>query len=111
LAIRQNGTAWAWGYNSVGQLGDGTIVAKCSPVSVIGGFTDWCQISAGENSSSAVRNNGTAWTWGYGNNGTLGIGSTQVCRSSPSSVIGNFKSWCSLCSSAASAFTVGIAEI
>jgi hypothetical protein len=40
--------AYAWGNNgSLGRLGDGTdTVAKSSPVSVVGGFTDWIQVSA-----------------------------------------------------------------
>ena len=39
--------AWVWGNNTCGQIGDNTTVNKSSPVSVIGGITDWCQISAG----------------------------------------------------------------
>jgi alpha-tubulin suppressor-like RCC1 family protein len=98
LAVRQNGTAWAWGCNSCGgpgQLGDGTTVNKSSPVSVVGGFTDWCQISAGDKSSLAVRQNGTLWAWGYngGGVGMLGNNSTTN-RSSPVSVVGGFTDWC-----------------
>jgi alpha-tubulin suppressor-like RCC1 family protein len=93
LAVRQNGTAWAWGFNSNGQLGDNTTAAKSSPVSVVGGFTDWCQISAGNSHSLAVRQNGTAWAWGYNGNGGLGTNST-VSRSSPVSVVGGFCDWC-----------------
>jgi alpha-tubulin suppressor-like RCC1 family protein len=53
--VRQNGTAWGWGYNNNGQLGDNTTVSKSSPVSVIGGFTDWCQVTAGFNMSAGIR--------------------------------------------------------
>ena len=92
LAVRTNGSAWAWGYNGYGQLGDNTIVAKSSPVSVVGGFTNWCQISAGKYLSLAVRQNGTAWAWGCNNCGQLGD-NTTVSKRSPVSVVGGFTDW------------------
>ena len=92
-AVRTNGTIWAWGYNGSGQLGDNTIVDKSSPVSVVGGFTDWCQVSAGYRHSIAVRTNGTIWAWGYNGTGQLGD-NTAVSRSSPVSVVGGFTDWC-----------------
>ena len=36
VALRQNGTLWAWGYNGQGQLGDGTVMNRTSPVQVLG---------------------------------------------------------------------------
>jgi alpha-tubulin suppressor-like RCC1 family protein len=49
VGLRSNGTAWTWGYNgfSTGRLGDGTTAQRSSPVSVVGGITDWDFISAG----------------------------------------------------------------
>ena len=93
LAIRTNGTAWAWGYNSTGQLGDNSLVGKSSPVSVVGGFTDWCQVSAGGQHTVAVRENGTVWAWGRNIFGGLGDAST-IDKSSPVSVVGGFTDWC-----------------
>jgi alpha-tubulin suppressor-like RCC1 family protein len=104
-AIRTNGTAWSWGHNGQGRLGDGTTVDKCSPVSVVGGFTDWCQISASNDHTVAVRANGTAWAWGPGNSGMLGDGTT-VSKSSPVSVIGGFTDWCQV--SGGNAFSLGV---
>jgi alpha-tubulin suppressor-like RCC1 family protein len=92
-AVRQNGTLWAWGSNGSGRLGDGTTVSKSSPVSVVGGFTDWCQVSAGCVHTAAVRQNGTLWAWGCNNNGQLGDG-TVFTKSSPVSVLGGFTDWC-----------------
>lgn len=93
LALRTNGTLWSWGSNASGKLGDGTTSFRCSPVSVVGGFTDWCQVSAGGNHSLASRSNGTAWAWGFNNAGQLGD-STSTSRSSPVSVVGGFADWC-----------------
>jgi alpha-tubulin suppressor-like RCC1 family protein len=95
LAVRTNGTAWAWGYNSNGRLGDGSVTSRTSPVSVVGGFGDWCQISAGGFHSLAVRTDGTAWAWGCNTNGQLGDGSVTSQRS-PVSVLGGFGDWCEI---------------
>ena len=92
LGVRENGTAWAWGSSSDGHLGDNTTVSKSSPVSVVGGFTDWTQVSAGQSHSLGVRSNGTAWAWGFGVDGRLGNSST-IARSSPVSVAGGFTDW------------------
>jgi hypothetical protein len=92
LAVRANGTAWAWGRNGDGQLGDGTTTSRSSPVSVVGGFTDWVQISAGAFHVAAVRANGTAWAWGGNFQGRLGD-NTEIGKSSPVSVVGGFTDW------------------
>jgi alpha-tubulin suppressor-like RCC1 family protein len=92
LAVRANGTAWAWGLNSNGRLGDNSITSRLSPVSVVGGFTDWIQVSAGRYQSLGVRANGTAWAWGANTNGQLGD-NTIATRSSPVSVVGVFTDW------------------
>lgn len=34
MALREDGTVWAWGLNSSGQLGDGTKVTRSYPVRV-----------------------------------------------------------------------------
>jgi alpha-tubulin suppressor-like RCC1 family protein len=92
LAIRADGTAWAWGSGGSGRLGDNSTLNQSSPVSVVGGFTDWIQVSAGSTHSLGVRANGTAWAWGGGANGKLGDNST-VAQSSPVSVVGGFSDW------------------
>jgi alpha-tubulin suppressor-like RCC1 family protein len=93
LGLRSNGTIWAWGDNSEGQLGNGTATARSSPVSVVGGFTDWCQVSVGCRHSLGVRTNGTAWAWGNNGQGRLGD-NTITSTSSPVSVVGGFTDWC-----------------
>jgi alpha-tubulin suppressor-like RCC1 family protein len=107
LGVRTNGTAWAWGEGSAGRLGDNTTVDKSSPVSVVGGFTDWCQVSAGTNHSLGVRTGGTAWAWGYNLRGQLGNNSTTA-TSSPVSVLGGFTDWCQI--SAGTSFSLAVRQ-
>jgi len=95
LAVRTNGTAWAWGINTTGSLGNNCTIDRNSPVSVVGGFTDWCQVSAGQFHSLGLRTNCTAWVWGYNGQGRLGDDST-IARSSPVSVVGGFTDWCQI---------------
>ena len=91
-AIKNNGTLWTWGENNNGQLGDETTDNKSSPVQTIAGGTDWKQISCGDNHMIAIKNNGTCWTWGYGENGELGDG-TALSKSSPVQTIMSDTNW------------------
>ena len=82
LAIKNNGTLWAWGRNTWGQLGLGDTATRSSPVQVGSGTTGpWLKISAGLNSSHGLKMDGTLWAWGRNNQGQLGIGTTASCSS------------------------------
>lgn len=101
-AIRANGYIYSWGYNTYGQLGDGTTVTKSTPTRVAGGFADWSEVSNGEAWTVALRKNGTLWAWGnHGNKGFKGYGvlgdGTLENRSSPVSVLGGFTDWIDVC--------------
>ena len=93
VGLRVNGQAWSWGYNGTGSLGDGTALNRASPVSVVGGFTDWVQVASGGNSSAGIRSNGQAWTWGVNASGALGDNTITASRLSPVSVVGGFTDW------------------
>lgn len=71
LAIKKDGSLWAWGNNVFGQLGDGTEVFKTSPVR-IGTDNDWVQVAAGDDHSMAIKSNGTLWGWGTSIHGAFG---------------------------------------
>jgi len=73
IALKTDGTLWAWGINNYDQLGDGTATDKHTPVQ-IGTDTDWKTISAGEEDTVALKNNGTLWAWGDNQVGELGDG-------------------------------------
>ena len=83
VILKGDGTLWAWGYNDYGQLGDGTVVDRRSPVQ-IGTDIDWSQIavSGGGNHTIALKNDGMLWAWGYNQYGQLGDG-TFINRLSP----------------------------
>jgi len=46
LAVKADGTVWAWGYNAYGQLGDGTTTQRNTPVQV-SGLTNVVAVEAG----------------------------------------------------------------
>lgn len=73
LAIKNNGTLWAAGYNVVGQLGDGTYNNR-NTIIQIGTDTNWIAVSAGGSHSLALKGDGTLWAWGNKIHGQLGMG-------------------------------------
>jgi alpha-tubulin suppressor-like RCC1 family protein len=75
LAVKPDGTVWAWGYNGGGQLGDNTTVYKNVPVQV-SGLSYGTAVAAGNSHSLAVKTDGTVWAWGANGNGQLGDNST-----------------------------------
>jgi alpha-tubulin suppressor-like RCC1 family protein len=61
-AIRSDGTAWCWGRNDYGQLGDGTNTDRTAPVMVSGTkLPKFTAIASGNNHSCAVGADGTVW--------------------------------------------------
>jgi len=91
-AVTSGGIAYAWGKNDFGQLGDNTIVSKSSPVSVVGGITNWSQVSAGQEFCLGLRSTGQLYAWGRNAEGQLGD-NTTVSKSSPVIVVGGITSW------------------
>jgi len=87
--LTPDGDVYAWGGNPNGQLGDGTVVSKSSPVLVIGGikFTD---VMAGNDHVLGLASDGSVYAWGDNGNGQLGTGDTTP-RSSPVLVVGGLK--------------------
>jgi alpha-tubulin suppressor-like RCC1 family protein len=86
VALRQDGTVWAWGDNSLGQLGDGTNTPPTSPVQVQG-LSGVTALAANGLHTVALRQDGTVWAWGFNFSGQLGDGTTTD-RTSPVQVPG-----------------------
>ena len=74
MALKQDGTLWAWGHNWKGQLGDGTTVNKNIPVQI--GTDTWQAVAAGYSHTVALKQDGTLWAWGDNEHGQLGDGTT-----------------------------------
>ncbi|OBX25155.1 T9SS type A sorting domain-containing protein [Gelidibacter algens] len=85
LALKTDGTLWAWGNNNYGALGDGTNVWSWSPVQ-IGTDSNWQSISAGSDLSLALKTDGTIWAWGINNHGQLGDNNQFIDKHSPTQV-------------------------
>jgi alpha-tubulin suppressor-like RCC1 family protein len=81
LALKSDGTVWAWGGGHNGQLGDGNFYTNladgyggvATPVQV-SGLTSVTAIAGGGAHSLALKSDGTVWAWGHGNQGQLGDG-------------------------------------
>ena len=91
-AIREDNTLWAWGRNNNGQLGDGTVTNRSSPVQVIStSLSSPVLIAGGESFCYSVDNNGLVWSWGTNGLAELGLGtySPGDYRVSPVPVVDN----------------------
>lgn len=96
LAIKTDGTLWAWGAGLGGRLGNNlgaaSSAARSSPVQTVSAGTDWKQVSAGCLSSTAIKTDGTLWVWGCNTQGQLGTNSL-VDQSSPVQTISAGTNW------------------
>jgi alpha-tubulin suppressor-like RCC1 family protein len=79
LALRSDGTVWAWGSNYRGDLGDGTTADHHSTPEQVPGLTGISQVAASADASYAVRSDGTLFAWGDNSFGQLGNGTTCDC--------------------------------
>jgi len=95
IAVRADGSLWAWGDNAYGQLGDSTrteldrwvdedgeewvifAAFEISPMRV-GADSDWLSASSGGKHTVAVRRDGSLWAWGLNNFGQAGTGMTEI---------------------------------
>jgi alpha-tubulin suppressor-like RCC1 family protein len=70
IALKSDGTIWAWGGNAAGELGNGSTTSSNTPQP--NGFTAATGCSAGNFFTLALKNDGTAWAWGDNSSGQLG---------------------------------------
>lgn len=78
-ALSSTAEAWCWGYNSGGQLGDGTTTSSGAPVQVAGG-RKFERIIAGGYHTCAIDAGPALYCWGDNTFGQLGTGAGTVHR-------------------------------
>jgi alpha-tubulin suppressor-like RCC1 family protein len=80
--VTTDNRAYCWGWNDLGQLGDGTRLDRSTPVPVAGGLR-FRQVSAGQYHSCGVTTADLAYCWGYNRQGQAGDGSSVIRHKRP----------------------------
>jgi alpha-tubulin suppressor-like RCC1 family protein len=87
LALKTDGTVWAWGWNPYGQLGLGSPTSPVPAPVQVPGLTNVVGVAMGGEHAIAVKADGTVWGWGQNQYGQVGDG-TDDPRHSPVQVSG-----------------------
>jgi alpha-tubulin suppressor-like RCC1 family protein len=98
LAVKTDGTLWAWGRGTSGQLGlSASTINRSSPVQV-GGLTNWSIVEGtiSGTASLSIKTDGTLWGWGTNNPPILGTGNVTSYSSPVQS--GSRSDWISISS-------------
>ena len=91
-AIKTDGTLWTWGVGGAGQLGTNDTTIRSTPVTTFAGGTNWKQVTSGTSHTSAIKTDGTLWTWGSGTSGQLG-NAQLTNRSTPVTTFAGGTNW------------------
>jgi alpha-tubulin suppressor-like RCC1 family protein len=77
VALKTDGSLWAWGNNYYGQLGDGTTTNSNIPVEIEG--KDWKVASVNNGNWYGRDGNKVSFTIALKTDGSLWAGDTEVC--------------------------------
>ena len=72
VAIKTDGTLYAWGYNDNGVLGVGSTAHHINYPTQVGTDANWSSVTAAERHILALKSDGTLWAWGWNGDGQLG---------------------------------------
>ncbi|PZD97141.1 hypothetical protein DNH61_04440 [Paenibacillus sambharensis] len=85
MALKNDGTVWAWGSNVFDGLGNGSSSNSVYPVRVIDSsdqpLNNVVDIGAHRLGGLALKADGTVWSWGYNENYNLGVGADVTSSS------------------------------
>jgi alpha-tubulin suppressor-like RCC1 family protein len=73
-ALKNNGTVWCWGDESLGKLGNGSAIGTTFNPVQVAGLSGIAQIAVGANHACALRTDGVVFCWGANSLGQLGNG-------------------------------------
>lgn len=96
FALREDDSLWAWGYNSEGNLGNGTTESVLSPVKILDDVAEiQTDVNMYTNLSFAIKKDGSLWGWGYNRYGQLCTGNTEPVLI-PVKITDDVKDYCPL---------------
>lgn len=87
LVLTSDGKVWAFGDDSLGQLGDGTTAGRYQ-AAMVAGLSGVSAIAAGPGFNLALRDDGTVWTWGSNACGEVGQAPSVALLASAKQVSG-----------------------
>ena len=93
MALRDDGSLWAWGRNGSGALGIGAALTDHRHTPVRVGTETWKHVSTSGSHTLAIRYDGSLWAWGNNTNNVLGDGSSTGNNQSTPVRIGNDYNW------------------
>ncbi len=85
LGLKADGSIWSYGDNSYGQLGDGSLIGKSSPISVPTN-TKFVEIAPASDHNLAIDDNSDIHSWGRNDYGQLGLGTVSTSGTSPEQI-------------------------
>lgn len=93
LAIKENGTLWAWGSNARGKSGLGTISGSNNSPTQVGSDTNWKTVSCLLNHTHAIKTNGTLWSCGFNSSARTGLGINNNTNTTTFTQVGSDTDW------------------
>jgi alpha-tubulin suppressor-like RCC1 family protein len=91
IAVKSDGSLWAWGWNNYGQLGNNTVTTTSNLPIQVGTDNNWASVAVGQDHSLALKTDGTLWAWGKNVSGQVGDG-TIINKNIPTQ-IGTDNDW------------------
>ncbi len=93
IALKRDGSLWAWGNNNLGVLGLSTSTGSYHVPTRVGMGNDWQAIAVGESYVLALKRDGSLWSWGDNSLGCLGLGTSDDLAHPTPTQVGSDTDW------------------